>query len=116
MYELKQRAIHEGIYPKHFPIPVLAQEFTKMAHQYGRVTENYLATKMFLKTNPRAAFGMWKLGLALMRTGRFPFAMESVKNRAEIAKLLDTVGKISIDALPKNGGESKGGKGSHKTH
>jgi len=27
MYALKQRAIQEGVYPKRFPIPVLAKEF-----------------------------------------------------------------------------------------
>lgn len=103
MYELKQRAIQEKIYPKNFPIPVLAQEFTKMVQRHGRVTENYLATRLFLKTNIRAALGMWKLGLALIRRGRFPLAMESVKNPDELGRLIAAVDKVRIDALPKNG-------------
>ena len=45
MYELKQRAIKEKVYPKRFPIPVLAQEFTKMVHDYGRITETWLVTQ-----------------------------------------------------------------------
>lgn len=46
MYELKQRAIQERIYPRRFPIPILAQEFNKMAQTHGRVTENVLAAIM----------------------------------------------------------------------
>ncbi len=100
MYELKQRAMHEGIYPRKFPIPVLAQEFTKMAHKRGRVTENFLATILFLKTNIMAALGMWKLGLGLLTRGRFPLKWESIKRRSELDGMMKTVDNISIDALP----------------
>ncbi len=99
MYELKQRAIHEGIYPKKFPIPVLAEEFYKMAHTQGRVTENILATIMFLKTNWRAALGQWKLGLGLLRRGRFSLKRESIKRKDELNRMMQTVDNLSIDAL-----------------
>jgi quinone-modifying oxidoreductase subunit QmoC len=99
MYELKQRAIHEGIYPKRFPIPVLAQEFYKMSHKRGRVTENFLATIMFLKTNALAAVGMWRLGLNLLRRGRFPLKLEGIKRRDELGRMMAVVDALSIDAL-----------------
>ncbi len=99
MYELKQRAIHEGIYPKKFPIPVLAQEFTKMAQGRGRVTENILATILFLKTNWMAAVGMWKLGLGLLLRGRFAFKMDSIKRRDELAQMMNSVDNVYIDML-----------------
>ncbi len=35
MYALKQRAIKDGIYPKRFPIPVLAKEFFEMVRRKG---------------------------------------------------------------------------------
>ena len=69
MYELKQRAIHEGIYPKRFPIPVLAREFSEMVKKHGRITEMLLVMKLFLKTNPLAAMGNWRMGIDLMKTG-----------------------------------------------
>ena len=81
MYELKQRAIQEKTYPKRFPIPVLAREFTKMAASRGRVTENFVATIMFLKTNLWAALGMWRLGLGLLMRGRFALKLESIKRK-----------------------------------
>ena len=99
MYELKQRAIQEGVYPKHFPIPVLAQEFYKMSHRQGRVTENYLATILFLKTNILAAIGQWKLGLNLLIRGRFPLKPEGIKRKDELVRMMAVVDKLSIDAL-----------------
>jgi heterodisulfide reductase subunit C len=99
MYELKQRAIQEGVYPKHFPIPVLAQEFYKMSHRQGRVTENYLATILFLKTNILAAIGQWKLGLNLLIRGRFPLKPERIKRKDELIRMMAVVDKLSIGAL-----------------
>lgn len=99
MYELKQRAISEGVYPKRFPIPVLAKEFSDMVHNSGRITENILVVKLFLKTNWKAIFGTWKLGLGLVRTGRFSLKQEAIKRRHELAAMMDEVDKISIDTL-----------------
>lgn len=99
MYELKQRAIQEGIYPKHFTIPVLAKEFYKMVYSYGRVTENILAATMFLKTQPIEAFKMWRLGLGLLLRGRFPLKWEKIKRRDELDRMMKVVDKLNIDKL-----------------
>lgn len=112
MYELKQRAIHEGYYPKRFPIPVLAREFFRTVFKYGRVTENFLATTMMLKSNWKGVFSSWKLGLKLIRTGRFPFKKEEIKRKDELQKILSTVDKLSIDML---GGISHLGNGTKKS-
>ena len=91
MYELKQRAIHEGIYPKRFPIPVLAREFSQMVMKHGRITELLLVIKLFLKTNWMAALGNWRLGLDLFRTGRLSLATEKIEKRADLARMLAAV-------------------------
>ena len=91
MYELKQRAINEGVYPRKFPIPVLAHEFTAMVRKNGRITELELVIRLFLKTSWLAALGNWRLGLDLMRTGRFSLIPERIKARGDIAKMLDAV-------------------------
>jgi quinone-modifying oxidoreductase, subunit QmoC len=91
MYELKQRAIQGGNYPKRFPIPVLAREFSEMVRKNGRITEMLLVIKLFLKTNPFAAMGNWKMGIDLMKTGRLSFAAEKIKGRKELARMLDAV-------------------------
>jgi heterodisulfide reductase subunit C len=91
MYELKQRAILERVYPRRFPIPVLAHEFTAMVRKHGRITELVLVIRLFLKTSWLAALGNWRLGLDLMRTGRFSLLTERIKRRGDIARMLDAI-------------------------
>jgi heterodisulfide reductase subunit C len=91
MYELKQRAITEGIYPRHLPIPVLAREFTEMVKRHGRITEMLLVIKLFLKTNPFAAMGNWRLGIDLLRTGRMSLATEKIEKRGDLGRMLEAV-------------------------
>ena len=94
---------------------MLAQEFYKMSHKHGRVTENFLATIMFLKTNIWAALGMWRLGLNLIWRGRFPLKMEGIKRKDELGRMMAVVDQLSIDALSDqrkaraNGGNGHGG-------
>jgi heterodisulfide reductase subunit C len=111
MYELKQRAIQERIYPRRFPIPILAQEFNKMAQTHGRVTENVLAAIMFLKSTWWTAFGMWRLGLGLMRRGRFPLHLESIKRKDELNRMLKTLDKVTIDMLHDERGKGEPARG-----
>jgi len=101
MYALKQRAIQDGIYPKRFPIPVLAKEFYQMVRSKGRITESLLVARLFLKTNWLAALGSWRLGLGLIRSGRLVILHEQIERRAELAAMLDTVG--DGDDKPKEG-------------
>jgi heterodisulfide reductase subunit C len=91
MYELKQRAIEEHVYPRHFPIPVLADEFNAMVRKHGRITELKLVMKLFLKTSWIAALGNWRLGLDLLRTGRFSLWTERIRRRGDIARMLDAI-------------------------
>ena len=91
MYALKQRAIKEGIYPRRFPIPVLAKEFYKMVRRHGRVTEMTLAVRMFLRTDWLAALKAWRLGLGVIRTGRFDLRPEHIERHAELEAMLASV-------------------------
>jgi heterodisulfide reductase subunit C len=92
MYELKQRAIQEHVYPKRFPIPVLAKEFAEMVRTNGRITEMILVMKLFLKTNPLAGMSNWRMGIDLMKTGRMSLAPERIKGREDLARMLDAAG------------------------
>jgi quinone-modifying oxidoreductase, subunit QmoC len=97
MYELKQRAIKERVYPPRFPIPVLAREFTDMVKKNGRITEMVLVMKLFLKTSWLAGMKNWRMGLDLMKTGRLSLVTEKIKARGDIARMLD-----SVDAKKEN--------------
>ena len=89
MYALKQRAINDGTYPKNFPIPTLAQMFFRMVRTNGRVSESRLAAMLFAKTQFWKLFGMWRLGLDLMRTGRFSLKAERMDHPEQLQRLLD---------------------------
>jgi heterodisulfide reductase subunit C len=91
MYELKQRAIREGIFPKRFPIPILAYDFSEMVKKNGRITEMILVIKLFMKTSWLAALGNWRLGIDLIKTGRFSLVTEKIKHHGDIARMMDAV-------------------------
>ncbi len=91
MYELKQRAIHEGFYPKRFPIPVLAREFSNMVRKNGRITELLLVMKLFMKTSWLAALGNWRMGIDLFRTGRLSLTTERIRKPEDLERMLAAV-------------------------
>lgn len=91
MYELKQRAIQEHVYPRRFPIPVLAHEFNTMVRKHGRITELVLVINLFLKTSWLAALSNWRLGIDLLKTGRFSLRTERIRKRGDIARMLDAI-------------------------
>jgi quinone-modifying oxidoreductase subunit QmoC len=91
MYALKQLAIKEGIYPKRFPIPVMAKEFYKIVENQGRNSEGRLMINIAMKTNPFRLLRFARVGLNLFRTGRASLREESVQNKGEIKTLLQAV-------------------------
>lgn len=91
MYLLKRRAIEEGVYPRRFPIPVLAREFGRMIFMFGRVNETILVTDLFLRTNWFRFLSMIGLGTNLMRTGRLSLLPDHIKKRGELRKVLNAL-------------------------
>ena len=91
MYMLKRRAIQEGVYPRRFPIPVLAKTFSWMVFRFGRVNESLLASLLFFLTNWFKFLSMTGLGINLMRTGRMSFLPEQIKRKDELRKILDSI-------------------------
>ena len=76
---------------RRFPIPVLAREFSEMVRKNGRITELILVVRLFLKTDWLAALGNWRLGLDLLRTGRFSLKTERIRDSAAIDRMLATI-------------------------
>lgn len=91
MYALKQLAIREGVYPKRFPIPVMAKEFYRIVERKGRNNEGKLMIGIALKTHPSHLLRYAKVGLKLLRTGRVSLREESIRNPGEIGTLLRAV-------------------------
>jgi heterodisulfide reductase subunit C len=86
MYQLKGEAMRRGMYPKRFPIPVLAHEFYRMVRTRGRSSEMWLVLRMALKSNPMILFTMVGTGWNLFRTGRMSLRMEKIRNTHELPR------------------------------
>lgn len=88
MYALKREAIRERIYPKRFPIPVLARTFFNSVHRYGRSAEGQVIVELYLRTNPLQLVRMMSLGMRLWLRGRMSIASDAIRGRRDLQKLL----------------------------
>jgi heterodisulfide reductase subunit C len=91
MYALKRRAIEKGMYPKRFPIPVLAKAFYNIVASHGRNSESRLVVELALRTNPLSLLKMAPLGIKLMRTGRMAFRQDRIMVPKELKTILDAM-------------------------
>ncbi|MCX7963052.1 MAG: 4Fe-4S dicluster domain-containing protein [Candidatus Sumerlaea chitinivorans] len=92
MYALKQMAIREKAYPRRFRMVVLANEFYKMVRARGRVNEIHLVTRLNLLTNPLEMLKMARLGIELIRRGRFSLRPDAVKDPQRIREIMEYQG------------------------
>ncbi len=93
MYALKQMAIAEKVYPKRFPIPIMAQEFFRYVEREGRNSEGRLMLNMSLKTNPFRLLRYAKMGWKLFTSGRVSLREEGVKDKEGLHAFLRAVDK-----------------------
>ena len=93
MYALKRAAIHEGIYPRRFPIPVLAKEFMEMLKGNGRTNEFWLVLRVLIKTAPMKLMTSWPLGLRLWQRGRMRMTGGRIPKQggADLRRMLDAM-------------------------
>ncbi len=94
MYAIKREAIEQGVYPKRFPTPVLANAFFNQVMKDGRSSEGKLMMKVFLGTNPFKAFGNMLLGMKLFFTGRISMKSERIKDRKSLKALLAALDRL----------------------
>ncbi len=84
MYRLKREAIQSNLYPKRFPIPVLAREFCEMVRRRGRNSEFWVVFRMALRSNPFVLFSMARTGWDLWRTGRLSLRKERIRRIGDL--------------------------------
>ncbi len=88
MYAAKRMAIKEGVYPKGFPIPVLARVFYNEVESKGRSNEGPIIVKLYMKTKPWQMLKQTGLGMKLFFQGRMGLKTESIKKKDELKKIL----------------------------
>ena len=91
MYALKRRAIEKGLYPKQFPIPILAKAFYNMVAKHGRNSESRLVIELALRTNPFNLLKMAPVGLKLLKTGRMVFGQDRIRDPKQLRAILDAM-------------------------
>jgi quinone-modifying oxidoreductase subunit QmoC len=91
MYTLKREAIKQGVYPKRYPIPVLARAFFDIVRHFGRSSEALLLVRLYLRTNPLLMLRNAGLGFKLFRKGRMPLRIEQIKEKTKLRNLLRAV-------------------------
>ncbi len=91
MYALKCRAIATKLYPKRFPIPVLARQFFGLVSRHGRNSETRLVIQLMLRTNPLGLLKMAPQGLALIRKGRMPLGQDRIAGTGQLKAMLDAM-------------------------
>jgi quinone-modifying oxidoreductase subunit QmoC len=91
MYTLKREAIAQGMFPRRYPIPILAQGFFDIVRRNGRNSEGRLLLYLYLRTNILKMFKNTKLGLHLLLKGRMSMKQESIKHKADLRAILSAV-------------------------
>jgi len=84
MYSLKREAVQHKLYPRRFPIPVLAQEFYTIVSHTGRISEFWLVLRMALRSNPLQLLTMMQTGWQLFRTGRLSLRREKIAGARQL--------------------------------
>jgi len=83
MFALKREAIANRVFPKRFPVRVLAHEFSRIVHARGRSPELWLALRMALRSQPLALPGLLKLAWRLRRRGRLAMRTQGLYHLAQ---------------------------------
>lgn len=103
MYALKRMAIHEGVYPRRFPVPLLAREFFKVVARRGRNSEGEVTLRMYLKAGPWRHVGKAGLGLKLFFKGRLGIVADRIRNQRQLATLLSGLeARLAARAAPRD--------------
>ena len=96
IYTLKRASMRAGVYPRRFVTPVLARQFVRSVNRRGRSTEAWLSLSLYLRTRPFQLLRYVPVALRLIRRGRLPLRPESVREPAQLRRVLaalDTTGE-----------------------
>lgn len=88
MYALKRQAIENKIYPKGFPIPIMASSFFNDVKKRGRINEVTLLLAFYMKYNILKSISYAGLGLKLLMTGRLVLFEKGIKNKSSFNNML----------------------------
>lgn len=89
MYALKREAIENRLYPKNFPVPILARTFFNEVKRTGRINEVFLLTNYYLRYNIFKMLGYASLGMKLFMNRRLSLFEKGMSNKKEFKAMLN---------------------------
>ena len=88
IYALKRASMRAGVYPRRFVTPVLARQFVRLVSKRGRSSEAWISLSLYLRTRPFQLLRYAPVALRMMRRGRLPLRFESVREPAQLRRIL----------------------------
>ncbi|MDD5508921.1 MAG: 4Fe-4S dicluster domain-containing protein [Bacteroidales bacterium] len=89
MYALKREAIENKVYPKNFPVPILARTFFNEVKRTGRINEIFLLTIYYLRYNIFKMLGYASLGMKLFMKRRLSLFEKGMSDKKEFKAMLN---------------------------
>ncbi len=89
MYALKREAIENKVYPKNFPVPILARTFFNEVKRTGRINEIFLLTNYYLRYNIFKMLGYASLGMKLFMKRRLSLFEKGMSDKKEFKAMLN---------------------------
>jgi len=97
IYALKRASMRADAYPRRFITPVLARQFVRMINKQGRSSEAWISLALYLRTRPLQLLRYAPVALRLMRRGRLPLRHESVREPAQLRRVLDALDVTTVE-------------------
>jgi ferredoxin len=91
IYGLKRASIRAGVYPRRFVTPVLALQFVRLVDRRGRSSEAWISLFLYLRTRPFLLLRYAPVALRLIRRGRLPLRPDSLREPAQLRRVLDAL-------------------------
>jgi hypothetical protein len=91
IYALKRASIRARVYPRRFITPVLALQFVRVVYRRGRSSEAWISLSLYLRTRPFLLLRYAPVALRLMRRGRLPLRPDSLREPAQLRRILDAL-------------------------
>jgi heterodisulfide reductase subunit C len=89
LYALKRLAMEKGIYPKGFPVNVLARRFMENVYRYGRNYETGLGLQYYLRADPAKLVGSAGFGLRMLTHGRLGVLPKRIRNVRQVRAIIN---------------------------
>jgi len=87
---LKRESVRRGLQPRRFPTAVMARVFVALITRWGRISETWASVALYLQTRPEKLLQNVPLSIRLLRRGRLRIRPESVRERAQLRRMLDS--------------------------